>query len=47
MEARVFLIEPQLRRLYRRFGHLYTDRLYKLLKNTGHNNVEEAILEKI
>lgn len=46
-EAGVFLTEPQLRRLHRRFGHPRTDRLYKLLRNAGHDDVEEAILEKI
>jgi len=47
IEAGVFLTEPQLRRLYRQFRHPCMDRLYKLLRNAGHNDVEEAILEKI
>jgi hypothetical protein len=46
-EAGVYLTEPQLRRLHRRFGHPRTERLYRLLKNTGHNDVQEEILRKI
>lgn len=46
-EAGIFLTEPQLRRLHRRFGHPRTDRLYKLLKSAGHDDVDELVLQKI
>lgn len=46
-EVGVYLTEPQLRRLHRRFGHPRTERLYRLLKNAGHNDVQEEILRKI
>ncbi len=39
MEADVYLIEPQLRHLHRRFGYPYTECLYKLLKNTDHEDI--------
>ena len=44
-EAGAYFIEPELRRLHRLFGYPRTERLYKLLKNAGHSDVEELILE--
>jgi hypothetical protein len=43
----VFLIETELRRLYRWFRHLVVMRLVKLLKDAGHNNFEERTLEEV
>ncbi|KAF2025958.1 hypothetical protein EK21DRAFT_103538 [Setomelanomma holmii] len=44
--ATVFLTETELRRLYRRFGHLAVMRLAKLLKDAGHDNFEERTLKE-
>lgn len=46
-EAGIFLTEPELRRLHRRFGHPRTERLYKLPQSAGHEDVREEILQKI
>ncbi|KAF1937549.1 hypothetical protein EJ02DRAFT_458633, partial [Clathrospora elynae] len=46
-KATVFLTETELRRLHRRFGHLAVMRLAKLLKDAGHSDVEEKMLEEI
>ena len=46
-ESGVFLTEVELRRLHRRFGHPATDRLYKLLKKAGYNDVNESIIQNI
>ncbi|KAF1970678.1 hypothetical protein BU23DRAFT_581990 [Bimuria novae-zelandiae CBS 107.79] len=42
--ATAFLIKIELRRLYRRFGHLAVIRLARLLKDTGYNNFKERTL---
>src|SRR6266516_5383117 len=42
-----FLTETELRRLHRRFGHPATERLYKLLKRAGEEDVDEATLRTI
>lgn len=41
----IFLTELELKRLHKRFGSPRTERLYKLLKNAGHSDVDESILE--
>jgi hypothetical protein len=46
-EAGVYLTEPELRRLHMRFGHPRTERLHRLLKNAGHDDVREEVLRKI
>ncbi len=46
-EAGIYLTELQLRHLHKQFGHLYTEYLYKLLKNIGHEDVQKEILQKI
>jgi len=46
-QARVFLTETQLRRLYRNFGHPSTRRLTDVLKLAGHNDVDEKTLALI
>ena len=46
-ESGVYLTEPQLCQLHRRFGHPRTERLYNLLKSAGHGDVQENILEQI
>ncbi|KAK1914254.1 hypothetical protein P3342_007500 [Pyrenophora teres f. teres] len=45
--ATVFLTETELRRLHRRFGHPAVTRLVKLLKDAGHNDFEEKMLEEV
>ena len=46
-EATIHLTEGQLRHLHRRFGHPRTERLYNLLKNSGHDDVQPAVLDEI
>ncbi|KAL0932658.1 uncharacterized protein CTRU02_211621 [Colletotrichum truncatum] len=46
-ESSIFFTEVQLRRLHRRFGHPRTERLYQLLKNAGHDDISQSILEKV
>lgn len=46
-EAMLYLTEGQLRHLHRRFGHPRTERLYNLLKNAGHEDIEISALEEI
>lgn len=46
-ETSVFLTEKELRRLHRRFGHPATDRLYKLLKKAGYDDVDKETLQNI
>ncbi|EDU46201.1 conserved hypothetical protein [Pyrenophora tritici-repentis Pt-1C-BFP] len=45
--ARVFLTETELRRLHRRFGHPAVERLIRLLKRAGHEDVDERLLREI
>lgn len=45
--ARVFLTETELRRLHRRFGHPAVERLIRLLRHAGHDDVEEQMLREI
>ena len=43
----IFLTEPELRRLHRRFGHPTSDRLSRLLEKAGHEDVEHEVLRAI
>jgi hypothetical protein len=43
----VFLTEVELRRLHRRFGHPTVDRLTRMLRKAGHEDVDEDILRLI
>ncbi|KAF7578904.1 hypothetical protein PtrM4_031440 [Pyrenophora tritici-repentis] len=45
--ARVFLTETELRHLHRRFGHPAVERLIRLLKRAGHEDVDERLLREI
>ncbi|KJZ75136.1 hypothetical protein HIM_05622 [Hirsutella minnesotensis 3608] len=45
--ARVFLTEHELRRLHRRFGHPAATRLYRLLQNAGHDDIDERSIQQI
>ena len=45
--GRVFLTETELRRLHRRFGHPAVERLIRLLKHAGHDDVDEGLLREI
>ena len=45
--ARVFFTETELRRLHRRFGHPAVERLIRLLKQAGHDDVDEQMLREI
>jgi hypothetical protein len=42
-----FLTEIEMRRLHRRFGHPAVDRLYKLLKQAGYDDVKHSDLAEI
>ncbi|KAH8193590.1 hypothetical protein TruAng_012245 [Truncatella angustata] len=46
-EASMFLTEQELRRLHRRFGHAHADRLYRLLRKAGIEDVNHSVLEGI
>ena len=41
------LSTTELRRLHRRFGHPATDRLHKLLEQSGHDNINKKTLEHL
>jgi hypothetical protein len=41
------LIEIELRRLHRRFGHLSARRLYEILTRSDHDNVESRVIEHL
>ena len=43
----MFLTEKELRRLHRRFGHPATDRLHRILKKAGHDDMDYRIMEEI
>ncbi len=46
-ENSCLLIEIELRRLHRRFDHLSTRRLYKILTRSDHDNVESRVIEHL
>jgi hypothetical protein len=46
-ETNVFFTESELRQLHRRFGHPRTERLYKLLTEAGHSDVDISVLENL
>jgi hypothetical protein len=43
----VFLIETELRQLYRRFTYLVIMRLVKLLKDASYNDFKERTLKEV
>jgi hypothetical protein len=46
-ESSCLLIEIELRRLHRRFGHLSARRLYEILTRSDHDNVESRVIEHL